>query len=116
MFLRQQAADAKTAMQRTVVDIGSTAKAAADVRWWTQQYPWYAVGAMAVIGLVTVTHVLAPADRRARAAPPEPAVRPPSWLSSLVMLGGRTLLDVLADALRARKQPATRVQTDADAG
>jgi hypothetical protein len=53
MFLRQQAADAKTAMQRTVADIGSTAKAVADVRWWTQQYPWYAVGAAAVVGLVT---------------------------------------------------------------
>ena len=52
-FLRQQAADAKTAMQRTVADIGNTAKATTDVRWWTQQYPWYAVGAAAVVGLVT---------------------------------------------------------------
>jgi len=118
MFLRQQAADAKTAMQRTVADIGSTAKAAADVRWWTQQYPWYAVGAAAVVGLVTAAHVFAPAGRRAHAAPPapEPAAGPPSWLSSLVMLGGRTMLDALVDTLRAKKQPAARAQTDADAG
>jgi len=40
-------------MQRTVADIGNTAKATTDVRWWTQQYPWYAVGAAAVVGLVT---------------------------------------------------------------
>src|SRR5262245_42321104 len=117
-FLRQQAADAKTAMQRTVADIGDTAKATTDVRWWTQQYPWYAVGAAAVVALVTAAHVLAPAARRTHTAPPapEPAAGPPSWLASLVMLGGRTLLDVLADARRTRKQPAERAHTDTDVG
>src|SRR5262249_26236644 len=118
MFLRQQAADAKTAMQRTVADIGYTARATTDVRWWTQQYPWYAMGTAAVVGLVTAAHILAPAARRHPTPPPAPeqAAGTPSWLASLVMLGGRTLLDVLADALRTRKQPAARAQTDADVG
>jgi hypothetical protein len=118
IFLRQQAADAKTAMQRTVADIGSTAKAAVDVRWWTQQYSWYAVGTAAVVGLVTAAYVLAPTDCRAHATPPtpKPAAGPPSWLLSLVTLGGRTLLGMLVDALRVKNQPTAQTQTDADVG
>jgi len=38
VFLTQQATDAKTAMQRTLADMQTTVKEAADVRWWTQQY------------------------------------------------------------------------------
>src|SRR5574341_2697521 len=69
VFLAQQAADAKTAMQRTVADIQATALEAADVRWWTQQYPWYAVGTAAVVGFVAVTQLLVPADHHSQSAP-----------------------------------------------
>jgi len=88
VFLTQQATDAKTAMQRTLADMQATVKEAADVRWWTQQYPWYAVGAAAVLGFVTATRALAPADHRAPPAPPtqgQSAGRP-SWMSSLFEL------------------------------
>ena len=61
VFLAQQAADAKTAMQHTVADMQVTAKEVANISWWTQQYPWYAVGAAAVLGFVAATSVLAPA-------------------------------------------------------
>ena len=63
VFLAQQAADAKTAMQHTVTDMQATAKEVANISWWTQQYPWYAVGAATVLGFVAATSVLAPADQ-----------------------------------------------------
>ena len=66
VFLAQQAADAKTAMQHTVTDMQATAKEVANISWWTQQYPWYAVGAATVLGFVAATSVLAPADHRPR--------------------------------------------------
>ena len=43
IFLAQQAADAQTAIQHTVADIQVTAREVANIHWWTQQYPWYAV-------------------------------------------------------------------------
>src|SRR5262249_31450494 len=70
MIPRQQAADAKAAVLRTVADIKATAQGAADVRWWTQHYPWYAVGTAAVVGFITATQVLAPVEQQAQAAPP----------------------------------------------
>ena len=70
VFLTQQAADAKTAIQHTVADMQATAKEVANVSWWTQQYPWYAVGAATVLGFIATTSVLAPADHRTRPAPP----------------------------------------------
>ena len=39
VFLAQQAADAKTAMQHTVADMQAAAKEAANISWWTQQHP-----------------------------------------------------------------------------
>ncbi len=60
VFLTQQAADATIAMQRTIADIQATAHEVADVRRWTQQYPWYAVGIAAVLGFMAATHVLVP--------------------------------------------------------
>src|SRR5690242_10176945 len=64
VFLTQQAADAKTAIQHTVADMQATAKEAANIRWWTQHYPWYAVGAATVLGFVAAASALAPADHR----------------------------------------------------
>jgi hypothetical protein len=52
VFLTQQAADATTAMQHPVADMQATAKEVANIRRWTQHYPWYAVGAVTVLGFV----------------------------------------------------------------
>ncbi len=116
MFLRQQAADAKTAMLRTVADIKATAQEAADVRWWTQQYPWYAVGTAAVVGFVAATHLLAPADHHAQPVPPaqsQTAARP-SLMSSLLEMVRSVLLSAIIGALRSSHEPSARAQTRVD--
>jgi hypothetical protein len=51
-FLRQQAEDAKQAMQQTLADMRETAKTAADVQAWTQAHPWPAVGAGVLAGFM----------------------------------------------------------------
>jgi len=50
-----------------------------------QHYPWYAVGAAAVLGFVTATSVWAPADHRPQPTPPaaSQAAARPSWTASL---------------------------------
>lgn len=85
VFLQQQAADAKVAIQHTLATMQETAKAAADVRAWTRRYPGYAVGVAAVIGFVTATTVLAPSPRNSSHAQPTaaPAARS-SLLSTLL--------------------------------
>ena len=114
-FLAQQAADAKTAIQHTVTDIQATAKEAANVSWWTQQYPWYAVGTAAVLGFVAATSVLAPSDHRTHAAPPATprAAARPSWMASLFGVVRDMLMGVILDALHAKGQPSGQAQVDA---
>ena len=118
VFLTQQAADAKTAMQRTVADMQATAKEAANISWWTQQYPWYAVGAATVLGFVTAAYVLSPADHRPRPAPPatrQVAARS-SWTTSLFEMVRSTLMGIIVDALHTKGQQASRAQpTQTDA-
>lgn len=116
IFLTQQAADAKTAMRRTVADIKATAQEAADVRWWTQQYPWYAVGAAAVLGFVAATQLLVPADQQAQSAPPAQAqtAARPSLLSSLVEMLSGTLVNAILGALRSGNQPSGQAQTQVE--
>ena len=111
-FLTQQATDAKIAMQRTLADIQATAKEAADVRWWTQQYPWYAVGAATVVGFITATQVLAPSDHHAPPAPPAQgqSARRPSWKSSLFELVRTTLMGAITEAMRGSSQSSDRAQ------
>jgi hypothetical protein len=53
--LQQQAADARVAIQQTLAEMQETVKVAADVRRWTQQYPWIAVGAASVLGFVAAS-------------------------------------------------------------
>ena len=118
VFLAQQAADAKTAIQHTVADMQATAKEAANIRWWTQQYPWYAVGAATVLGFVAATSVLAPADHRPQPAPPATtqAATRPSWTASLFEMVRSTLMSIIVDALHPQGQQASRAQpTQADA-
>ncbi len=112
VFLAQQAADAKTAMQHTVADMQATAKEVANISWWTQQYPWYAVGAATVLGLVAVTSVLAPPAHRPRPAPPaaSQAAAGPSWTASLFGMVRSMLMGIIADALHTKGQQAGRAQ------
>ena len=112
VFLAQQAADAKTAMQHTVADMQATAKEVADISWWTQQYPWYAVGAATVLGFVAATSVLAPADHRPRPAPPaaSQAAARPSWTASLFEVVRSILMSIIVDALNTKGQPSGQAQ------
>jgi hypothetical protein len=98
-FLQQQAADAKVAMQRTLAEMQETAKAAADVRWWTQQYPWIAVGAATVLGFVAATVITkdGATPPAAEAAQHRPASKP-SLLASLLSPLFTTLRGVLVSA------------------
>jgi len=116
LFLTQQAADAKAAVRRTIADIKITAQEAADVRWWTQQYPWYAVGTAAVVGFIAATQVLAPADHHAETAPPAQAqtAAPPSLMSALFEMLRSMLVSTIIGALRSSSQPAARapIQTE----
>jgi ElaB/YqjD/DUF883 family membrane-anchored ribosome-binding protein len=118
IFLAQQATDAKTAIQHTVAEMQATAKEAANISQWTQQYPWYAVGAATVLGFVTATYVLAPADHRPRPAPPaasQEAARP-SWTASLFGMVRSILMSIIVDALHPKGQQSSQPQpTHADA-
>jgi hypothetical protein len=111
VFLTQQAADAKTAIQHTVADMQATAKEAANIRWWTQQYPWYAVGAATVLGFVAAASALAPADHRPQPAPPTAtrAARP-SWTASLFEMVRAALMGAIADALHPQGQQSSGAQ------
>ena len=118
VFLAQQAADAKTAIQHTMADMQATAKEVANVRWWTQQYPWYAVGAATVLGFIAAASVLAPADHRTQPAPPAArrAAARPSWTASLFEMVSGMLMSIITDALHTRGQQSKQEQpTHADA-
>ena len=113
IFLTQQATDAKTAIQHTIADIQTTAKEVANVSWWTQQYPWYAVGTAAVLGFVAATSVLAPADHRPRPAPPaasHTAARP-SWSASLFEMVRSMLMSIIIGALNPKDQQSGQAQS-----
>jgi ElaB/YqjD/DUF883 family membrane-anchored ribosome-binding protein len=112
VFLAQQAADAKTAMQHTIADMQATAKEAANISWWTQQYPWYAVGAATVLGFVATTYALAPADHRTPSAPPAAshAAARPSWTASLFEMVRSMLMSAIIGALHPKDQQSERVQ------
>src|SRR5262245_31151178 len=104
-FLAQQASDANTAIQHTLVDMRATAMEVANVRWWTQHYPWYAVGTAAVLGYVVTAAVLAPPAPRQQPAPPARQVAArSSWTAALVAMGRETLLGILREALHPRGQ------------
>jgi hypothetical protein len=112
VFLAQQAEDAKIAMQRTLADMKGTAMEAADVRWWTQQYPWYAVGAAAVLGFVTTAKVLAPSKPQPPAAPSATASSP--WLQTLFGMLGTTLISTATTALHNSINASDQAQGPVD--
>jgi hypothetical protein len=113
-FLSQQAADAQTAIHQTLTAMQATAREAAHMRWWTQHYPWSAVGTAAVLGSVVTTTVLAPP------APPPPldpsaarqtAARP-TWTASLVALVRTLVRQILRDALSPQAPSAGQSPVD----
>jgi hypothetical protein len=112
VFLAQQAADAKIAIQHTVADMQATAKEAANISWWTQQYPWYAVGAATVLGFVATAYALAPADHHTQPAPSaaNQAAARPSWTASLFGMVRSMLIGIITDALHAKGQQAGQAQ------
>jgi hypothetical protein len=113
VFLAQQAADAKTAIQHTVAEMQATAKEVTNVRWWTQHYPWYAVGAATALGFMAATAVRAPADHRPQPAPPaaSQAAARSSWTASLFEMVRSMLMGIIADALHTKSQPSSRAQS-----
>lgn len=118
VFLAQQAADAKSAIQHTVADMQATAQEVANLRWWTQHYPWYAVGAATVLGFMAATAVRAPAAPQTRSAPPatnQTATRP-SWIAPLVEMVRSLVMGIVVDALNPKGQHSNQAQaTPADA-
>jgi hypothetical protein len=93
-------------MQRTVEDMKLTAQQAANVRWWTQQYPWYAVGAAAVLGFIAATQVSASSNSNPSPAPAaqgQTVVRQ-SWLAPLFDMLRTTLMSTIIGAVHASGQ------------
>ena len=116
-FLAQQAADAKTAMQRTVEDMQRSVQQVANVRWWTQQYPWYAVGAAAVLGFVAATHVGSSTTSGAPPAPQQPqTVVRQSWLAPLFEMLRTTLMSAIIGAVHASGEQTGQTETLSDGG
>jgi hypothetical protein len=99
-FLQQQAADARVAIQQTLAEMQETAKAAVDVRWWTQQYPWIAVGAATVLGFVAASVITKDGamPTAAEATQHRPAPKP-SLLASLLSPLFTTLRGALVSAV-----------------
>jgi hypothetical protein len=114
VFLTQQAADAQAAMQQTIATMKTTAQGIANVRWWTQQYPWYAVGAAAVLGFTTATQVLASTDQRTQSAPPVQSqpVAQTSWLAPLFDLIRSTLMSAIIGAIHTSGEQAGQTQAE----
>lgn len=119
-FLQQQADDAKVAMQQTLGQMRQTARAAADVRWWTQRYPWYAMGSAGLVGFIAATRLGASSRRQERSSEATPAARSsrPSVFSSifsaLLNLGRSMLMSTLIGAISATKQEPTADSSSRD--
>jgi hypothetical protein len=113
-FLAQQAADARMAMQHTLADMQATAAEVANVRWWTQHYPWYAVGTAAVLGYVVTTVVLAPSAPQPPPAPPTApqAAARPAWTAALFAMVRETLLGMLQEAMHPHGPSTRRAPVD----
>jgi hypothetical protein len=110
-FLAQQAAAAKTAIGQTLEEMQKTAKEAADIRWWTQHYPWAAVGTAALLGFFSI-----PILTRESSTPPQAATRDgqaavPSLMASLFDLVKGALIASVTAALKDKKEQAEHPTT-----
>jgi ElaB/YqjD/DUF883 family membrane-anchored ribosome-binding protein len=68
-FLKQESAEAKQAMAHTVQELKDSLRTAADLKLWTRQHPWAAVGVAAVAGFA-VANAVTPSKHEH--APPPP--------------------------------------------
>jgi hypothetical protein len=113
-FLRQQANDAQIAIKQTLAQMRETSKDAADIRWWTKRYPWYAVGGAGLLGFVVVTYLSASSHEQERSSPQRQGYESSSSsvfsgiVSSLLSIGRGLLMSTLIGALQSRgAEPAT---------
>jgi hypothetical protein len=108
VFLRQQAEDAKIAIQQTLADMQQTVKTAADLHALTRQYPWLVLGATAAAGFMTTRLVLpsAHAQNQAAAAPSPQKGSALSALvtSSLVNIARSAVMSAVASLIHATAQ------------
>jgi hypothetical protein len=119
-FLRQQANDAQIAIKQTLAQMRETSKDAADVRWWTQRYPWCAVGGAGLLGFVVVSCLRASSGGQDRSSPQRHAREssPSSvfsgMFSSLLSIVRGVLISAIIGALQTRdEEPATDHQASA---
>ena len=110
-FLAQQAVDAKIAIRQTLEEMQKTAKEAADIRWWTQHYPWPAVGAAALLGFIAVPLLTMESSTQPQTAATRDGRATPSLMSSLFDLVKGTLIASVTAALKDKKDQAERPTT-----
>lgn len=114
-FLQQQAHDAQIAIKHTLAKMRETSKVAADVRWWTQRYPWCAVGGAGLVGFVVVTCLSASSRGQERSSPQRQAREssPSSvfagMFSSLWPMVRGGLMSAIIGALQTRDEEAATV-------
>jgi hypothetical protein len=129
VFLRQQAEDAKIAIQQTLADMQQTVKTAADIRALTRQYPWLVLGATAAAGFMTTRLVLPSAHSQNRASaatsPQKGSSLSALVTSSLVNIARSAVMSAVASLIHAKAQdesdedqpmPYDRAERRADEG
>jgi hypothetical protein len=104
-FLDQQDVAARDAMTKIAKQMGQTLKEVADPRPWTARYPWAAIGAATLAGLVG-GKLVGGSGSRPTAAQPAPASQPmqasakPSMFSSLLSMAVTPAIGMLADQVQ----------------
>jgi hypothetical protein len=68
-FLQMESAEAKEAMARTLEELKASLKTATDLKLWTKQHPWAAVGVAAAAGFA-VANAVTPSKHQPAAPPP----------------------------------------------
>jgi hypothetical protein len=104
-LLAREKADAKAALRQTLVDLKQSLRTSVDVRLWTKEHPWIAVGMAAAAGFTAAT-VVVPApgekfiDKLSRAAeriegqPEPPPAAKPDARTSLAAIAIASLFDL----------------------
>jgi len=119
-FLRQQANDAQIAIKQTLAQMRKTSQDAADIRWWTQRYPWCAVGGAGLLGFVVVTCLSASARGQERSSPQRHARKssPSSVFSGMFsslwpLVRGLLVSAIIGDLQTRDEEPTTDHQASA---
>jgi hypothetical protein len=117
-FLQQQADDAQLAIKHTLARMQATAQDVADVRWWTQHYPWYAVGGAGLLGFAAATYLNASTRKPDRSATQTQTPTSSSVFSEvgswLMTIARSALVSAMLGALQdGDEEPATDHQPSA---